>query len=112
MASRYVAEGITCVIDDAIFPLWDEVSDAGWRMALGDTPMYLIALLPSYETVAARNATRSGRRLLNPPMLRMIYDMMLPWRQRLDTAIIDTSSLSITETVSEMERLLDYLREP
>lgn len=44
-------------------------------------------------------------------MLRTIYDMMQPWRQRLDTANIDTWSLTIAETVGEIERLLDYLRE-
>ncbi len=111
MARRYVAEDFSCVIDDAIFPLWEEVDDSAWRNVLGDTPTYLIVLLPTYETVAERNALRSGRRLLEHPMLRTIYDMMLPWRQRLDIPIIDTTSLTIAETVSEVGRRLDYLHE-
>ncbi|HZC07223.1 MAG TPA: AAA family ATPase, partial [Ktedonobacterales bacterium] len=54
MARRYVSEGITCVIDDAVFPLWDRVDFPSWRVALGETPSYLIALLPSYEAVVER----------------------------------------------------------
>lgn len=98
MARRYVAEGITCVITDAIFPLWESVNYTGWSEALGETPHEMIVLLPSYEAVAARNARRHGRRLLAPAMLATIYEMMLPWREQQRFPVIDTSSLSIAET--------------
>ncbi len=109
MARRYVAEGITCVIDDAIFPLWEQVNYAGWSHLLAETPHTLIILLPSYATVAARNAQRHGRRLLAPDMLRTIYDMMLPWRDQRDFPIIDTSSLTIAQTAQRMLSALDDL---
>ena len=109
MARRYVAEGITCVIDDAIFPLWESANYAGWRQALGETPHALIILLPSYATVAVRNAQRHGRRLLAPDMLRTIYDMMLPWEDQRDFPVIDTSSLTIAQTAQRMRSALDDL---
>ena len=111
IARRYVSEGINCVIDDAVFPLWDRVDFPGWRLALRETPTYLIALLPSYEAVVKRNARRQGRRLLQPPLLRTIYDMMLPWREQREIPSIDTSALTIAETVDEMMLLLGHLRE-
>lgn len=110
MARRYVAAGITCVIDDAIFPLWEQVNYAGWTHALAETPHQLMILLPSYETVAARNALRQGRRLLAPDMLRTIYDMMLPWRDQTDFPVIDTSSLTVAQTAQHMQGLLDAQR--
>ncbi|HZC06509.1 MAG TPA: AAA family ATPase [Ktedonobacterales bacterium] len=111
IARRYVSEGITCVIDDAVFPLWDRIDFTSWRRVLGETPAYLIALLPSYETVVERNASRHGRRLLEPPLLRTIYDMMLPWREQRETPTIDTSSLSISETADEIARVPAHLRQ-
>lgn len=106
MARRYVAEGISCVIDDAIFPLWEQVSYAGWRRLLAETPHSLVILLPTYEAVAERNARRDGRRLLAQAMLRTIYDMMLPWRDQRDFPVIDSTSLTITDTAQQMVRLL------
>ena len=44
-------------------------------------------------------------------MLRTIYDMMQPWRERGDIPILDTSALTTAETVREVERLLVDLRE-
>jgi chloramphenicol 3-O-phosphotransferase len=108
MARRYVAEGITCVITDAIFPLWESVNYAGWSQALGETPHAMIVLLPSYEAVAARNARRHGRRLLSPAMLATIYEMMLPWRDQQRFPVIDTSSLSIAETARAIADTLAF----
>jgi len=110
MARRYVAEGITCVIDDAIFPLWEQVNYAGWSQLLAETPHYLIVLLPSFATVAARNVQRHGRRLLPPDLLRTIYDMMLPWRDQQAIPVLASSSLTIAQTAQRMQRVLDDLR--
>lgn len=110
MARRYVAEGISCVIDDAIFPLWEQVNYVGWSHLLAETPHYLVILLPDYATVATRNAQRHGRRLLAPDLLRTIYEMMLPWRDQQDFPVIDTSSLTIAQTAQRMRNALDTLR--
>ncbi|HEX8981848.1 MAG TPA: AAA family ATPase [Ktedonobacterales bacterium] len=112
MARRYVREGVTCLIDDAIFPAWDRVNMEGWRTALGDIPHRLIALLPHFEAVSARNAQRTGSRLLAPDMLRTIYDMMEPWRDQSSVPVIDTTSLSIEETAQAIQRTLDRLPPP
>ncbi len=112
MARRYVREGMTCVIDDAIFPAWDRVNVEGWRTALGDVPHNLIALLPRFEAVSARNAQRSGSRLLATDMLRTIYDMMEPWRDQSDVTMTDTTRLSIEETAQAIQRMLDRLQQP
>jgi chloramphenicol 3-O-phosphotransferase len=109
MARRYVAEGITCVIDDAIFPLWERVNYAGWSQLLAETPHTMIVLLPSYATIAERNARRHGLRLLAPDMLRTIYDMMLPWREQHDFPVIDTSQLTIAATVLEIQQVVAHL---
>ncbi len=112
MARRYVREGITCVIDDAIFPAWNRVNFDGWRTALGDVPRMLIALAPLFEEVAARNAQRTGSRLLALDMLRTIYDMMEPWRDQSDVPLIDTTHLSVEETAQAIQRTLDRLQPP
>lgn len=110
MARRYVSAGMTCVIDDAIFPTWDRVNQEGWRQALGDVPYTLIALMPNFQAVSARNANRSGSRLLAPEMLRTIYDMMAPWRDQSDVPVLDTTHLSAEETAQAIQRALDDLR--
>ncbi len=110
MARRYVAEGITCVIDDAIFPRWESANYAGWENLLAETPHCLIVLLPSYDAITARNARRAGRRLLAPEMLRTIYDMMFPWGEQQDAPIINTTSLTIAQTAQEIERVIAQLR--
>lgn len=109
MARRYVAEGITCVIDDAIFPAWEAVNYAGWRRLLGATPHRLVILLPDFETILERNARRSGRRLLAPELLRVIYDMMAPWREQQVYPIIDSSALTVTQTAQRIQGIQDSL---
>jgi chloramphenicol 3-O-phosphotransferase len=108
MARRYVAEGITCVIDDAIFPLWEASDYAGWSRLLDAAPHRLVILLPDFETTLARNVQRSGRRLLSPDLLRVIYDMMLPWREQQAYPVLDTSTLTIAQTAQRIQDALDH----
>lgn len=110
MARRYIGEGILCVVDDAIFPLWDRVNYEGWRQALGDVPHVLIALMPSFAAVEVRNAQRSGNRLLAPDMLHTIYSMMEPWRDQSEVPVLDTSTLTIEGTAQAIQHTLDRLR--
>lgn len=110
MARRYVAAGITCAIDDAIFPRWDMVNFEGWRQLLLATPLYLLVLAPTLAAVAERNARRHGRRLLAPEMLHTIYDMMEPWREQRQWPVIDTSSLSVAETALAIQQAVEDMR--
>lgn len=110
MARRYVAAGVTTVIDDAIFPLWESCDYAGWDAALGDTPHYLVTLLPDEASIIARNAQRHGRRLLTTDLLHVIYAMMEPWRDQQRFPVLDTSALSIAETALAIQRAVDILR--
>lgn len=110
MARRYVSAGITCVIDDAIFPAWERVDYAGWAQELGDTPHELIVLMPSFEVVAERNARRSGRRLLSSDLLRTIYDMMRPWLEQHRFAVIADSTNSVEGTALAIQRAVESKR--
>lgn len=110
MARRFVGEGIACVIDDAIFPLWEGVDYTGWRRLLADVPHMLVVLLPRYEVVVARNNRRQGRRLLAPALLRTIYDMMMPWAEQSEFPVIDNSALSLAETAQAIQRQVERLR--
>jgi chloramphenicol 3-O-phosphotransferase len=96
-ARLYVKSGFKVVIDDAVFPEWEEADLARWLDALHTLDPRLVVLLPRFEVVYARNAQRSGRRLLEPGLLRTIYDMMLPWHHA-DVSIIDNSDLSVEAT--------------
>ena len=103
LAINYINAGFLCVIDDAIFPEWEEVNYAGWQELLAGAPHYLIVLFPDFEYLVQRNRQRSGNRLLSEAMLRVIYDLMLPWRDQDAVPVIDNSKLSIDETVEALE---------
>lgn len=111
MARRYVAAGISCVIDDAIFPAWGAVNYDGWRRLLLGVPHYLIVLLPSFAAVEEHNEGRHGRRLLASEMLHTIYDMMRPWREQRRWPVIDSATLSVTETALAIQQALETMRE-
>lgn len=110
MARRYVAAGFNCVIDDAVFPLWDAAGYEGWQAALGETPHVVVVLLPTYEVIARRNANRHGRRLLDPAMLRTIYNMMALWRRQQRFPVIDNSAQTVAETVRAIEHAIGRMR--
>jgi chloramphenicol 3-O-phosphotransferase len=109
LALNYVNAGFLCIIDDAIFPQWAEVSYQGWHELLREVPHYLVVLLPKFEYLVERNQSRSGHRLLSEAMLRTIYDMMLPWHDQHAFPIIDNSELSIEETVASLQSEVDKL---
>jgi AAA domain len=109
IARRYVASGIGCAIDDAIFPEWPAVGYDGWHRALADVPHALVVLLPRLDAARRRSeAGHEGHRRLRPETVQMIYDDMLPWRNSdLPIAIIDNSDLSVADTVAELDRALE-----
>lgn len=108
LARRYLEHGVTCVIDDAIFPAWQAVGYEGWARDLGDLPHALVVLLPSWEAVLERHRERGVASRLPEPMLRTIYDDMLPWRDR-DVPVIDTTALTVPDTIQALDAALDLL---
>ena len=106
LSRLYTARGYGCVIDDVIFPRWPPASYALWRQALGETRHRLVVLLPSLDAILARNQDRSGQRRLQERTLRIIYERMAPWRDVADVTILDTTALSVEETVNWLDALL------
>lgn len=100
---EYAAAGYVCVIDDAVFPDWPEVSVDGWQRELGDLSLCLVALMPSPDVLAERNTSRSGHRRLTPETLKIIHGQMEGWRPR-GVPIIDNTDLSVDETVAPWTR--------
>jgi chloramphenicol 3-O-phosphotransferase len=106
VARIYVNAGFRCVIDDAIFPEWDRVNMDGWQRELEGLNYRLVVLMPSLESALQRNAECNGDRRLSDELVRVIYDMMLPW-QTSATLLIDNTSLTAQETAKRLAALLD-----
>jgi chloramphenicol 3-O-phosphotransferase len=100
-ARLYAAAGFKVVIDDAIFPEWPEANLARWHKVLQGLAYRLVVLLPRLDVVQARNTQRSGVRLLDSGLVKTIYDMMLPWRDR-HVLVIDNSDLSLEQTARQI----------
>jgi chloramphenicol 3-O-phosphotransferase len=96
-ARLYAKAGFKVVIDDAVFPEWDEADLSRWERVLHGLPYRLVALMPRLEVAQARNAERHGVRLLEAGLVTTIYEMMLPWRDT-GVTVIDNSDLSVEET--------------
>ena len=104
MARQYVESGYRCAIDDAVFPDWPEVGYGKWQTALAPVQPRLLVLLPSLDRALERNRARSGSSRLKESTVRMIYDMMIEWRDHPDAVVIDNSDLTIEETVAALDR--------
>jgi len=106
LARLYRSRGYGCVIDDVIFPVWPPAAYEHWQRALDDLPHRLVVLLPRFEVLVERNAARAGHRRLQERTLRQIYERMLPWRDMPEVPVIDTSDLTVAESVDRLARVL------
>jgi len=107
VATKFVESGISCVIDDAVFPNWDPVGLEQWKHAFEPIGIDLVVLLPQWGVISDRNAARNETDRIPQEMLRKIYDDMAGWRDRPDVPVVDNSNLSIAETVDEIARLFE-----
>lgn len=105
LGRRYLELGYSCIIDDAIFPTWPDAGYQKWRDSLGDTPHQLIVLMPSLETVQARNNHPSRIRPLPSTQIERIHSMMQLWKEQ-QVLLIDNSNLSPEETSHQIQQLL------
>ena len=106
VATRYLNTGYQVVVGDALFPDWEAVGLGPWRRVMAPMEVDLVALMPDWEVVFARDKGRAASQQIPDEMLRTIYDDMAGWRERSDVAVIDNSAMSVGETVAEIERLV------
>jgi hypothetical protein len=105
-ATNYLNSGFQVVIDDAVFPNWDQVSLEGWNQALPDATIDLIVLMPEWSTVVERNSGRGEGDFVLEDVLKIIYDDMSGWRDKPEVHVVDNSDLTIEQTAHEIDRLL------
>ncbi len=98
---NYLANGISCIIDDAVFPDRPAIGLGGWKRHIGPG-MIPVVLLPGLDRVLTRNAERSGNRRLSDDEVARIHGRMAGWRTS-GLPIIDNSNLSVPETAAALD---------
>ena len=103
-ARNHLANGISCIIDDAVFPDWPAIGIGGWQRHVGPG-LLTVVLLPGLDVVLARNAGRSGRRRLSDEMVALIHGRMAGWYGS-GLPIIDNSRLDVPATAAALDQVL------
>ncbi|MFJ2863823.1 AAA family ATPase [Kitasatospora sp. NPDC087314] len=101
---NYLANGISCIIDDAVFPDRPAIGLGGWKRHIGPG-MIPVVLLPSLDSVLRRNARRGGTRRLGDEEVARIHGRMAGWYNS-GLPIIDNSSLDVAGTAAELDRVI------
>ncbi|WHM39683.1 Pro-rich N-terminal domain-containing protein [Streptomyces sp. BPTC-684] len=100
-ARNFLANGISCILDDAVFPDRPVVGLGGWKRHVGPG-LLPVVLLPGLDVVLERNAERSGNRRLSDEEVAGIHGRMAGWYGS-GLPIIDNSPYDVPTTA----RLLD-----
>lgn len=100
-ARNFLANGISCILDDAVFPDRPAVGLGGWKRHVGPG-LLPVVLLPGLEVVLERNAQRAGNRRLSDEEVAAIHGRMAGWYGS-GLPIIDNSALDVDSTA----RLID-----
>ncbi|MEE1939035.1 AAA family ATPase [Streptomyces sp. TRM 70361] len=100
-ARNFLANGISCILDDAVFPDRPVVGLGGWKRHVGPG-LIPVVLLPGLEVVLERNAERAGNRRLSDEEVAHIHGRMAGWYGS-GLPIIDNSRQDVATTA----RLLD-----
>ncbi|MBT2481272.1 AAA family ATPase [Streptomyces sp. ISL-94] len=103
-ARNYLANGISCILDDAVFPDRPVVGLGGWKRHVGPT-LLPVVLLPGLEIVLERNAARSGNRRLSDEEVARIHGRMAGWYGS-GLPIIDNSHLDVEGTARALDETL------
>lgn len=103
-ARNFLANGISCIIDDAVFPDWPVVGLGGWKRHVGPG-LLPVVLLPGLEVVLARNAQRSGNRRLSDEEVASIHGRMAGWYGS-GLAIIDNSQLDVGAAADALDQVV------
>ncbi|MEU3507165.1 AAA family ATPase [Streptomyces longwoodensis] len=103
-ARNFLANGISCILDDAIFPDRPAVGLGGWKRHVGPG-LLPVVLLPGLEVVLERNAERSGNRRLTDEEVARIHGRMAGWYGS-GLPIIDNSQLDVPTTAQVLDDIL------
>ncbi|WP_371672748.1 ATP-binding protein [Streptomyces sp. NBC_00289] len=103
-ARNFLANGISCILDDAVFPDRPVVGLGGWKRHVGPG-LLPVVLLPGLEIVLERNAERSGNRRLADEEVAQIHGRMAGWYGS-GLPIIDNSQLDVPQTARVLDDVL------
>ncbi|MEU1703700.1 Pro-rich N-terminal domain-containing protein [Streptomyces pseudogriseolus] len=103
-ARNFLANGISCILDDAVFPDRPVVGLGGWKRHVGPG-LLPVVLLPGLDVVLERNAERSGNRRLSDEEVARIHGRMAGWYGS-GLPIIDNSQLDVPETARILDDVL------
>ncbi|WP_405862131.1 ATP-binding protein [Streptomyces sp. NBC_00090] len=103
-ARNYLANGISCIVDDAVFPDRPVVGLGGWKRHVGPG-LLPVVLLPGLEIVLERNAERSGNRRLSDEEVAAIHGRMAGWYGS-GLPIIDNSTYDVETTARVLDDVL------
>ncbi|MFE6688922.1 Pro-rich N-terminal domain-containing protein [Streptomyces sp. NPDC057743] len=103
-ARNFLANGISCILDDAVFPDRPVVGLGGWKRHVGPG-LLPIVLLPGLEVVLERNARRSGNRRLTDEEVARIHGRMAGWYGS-GLPIIDNSQHDVATTVRALDEVV------
>ncbi|WP_413756337.1 Pro-rich N-terminal domain-containing protein [Streptomyces sp. MMBL 11-3] len=103
-ARNFLANNISCILDDAVFPDRPVVGLGGWKRHVGPG-LLPVVLLPGLEIVLERNAKRSGNRRLTDEEVARIHGRMAGWYGS-GLPIIDNSQLDVPQTAQVLNDVL------
>ncbi|MER5889064.1 Pro-rich N-terminal domain-containing protein [Streptomyces sp. NPDC001941] len=103
-ARNFLANGISCILDDAVFPDRPVVGLGGWKRHVGPG-LLPVVLLPGLDVVLERNAERSGNRRLSDEEVAGIHGRMAGWYGS-GLPIIDNSKLDVEATARVLDEVL------
>ncbi|WP_376772881.1 AAA family ATPase [Streptomyces himalayensis] len=103
-ARNFLANGISCILDDAVFPDRPVVGLGGWQRHVGPG-LLPVVLLPGLDVVLERNAERSGNRRLTDEEVARIHGRMAGWYGS-GLPIIDNSQLDVPATARVLDDVL------
>nr|WP_107416946.1 AAA family ATPase [Actinacidiphila alni] len=103
-ARNFLANGVSCIIDDAVFPDRPAVGLGGWKRHVGPG-LLPVVLLPGLDIVLTRNAERSGNRRLSDEEVARIHGRMAGWYGS-GLPIIDNSQLDVPAAAAALDRVV------
>ncbi|MFI9244282.1 Pro-rich N-terminal domain-containing protein [Streptomyces sp. NPDC053086] len=103
-ARNFLANGISCILDDAVFPDRPVVGLGGWKRHVGPG-LLPVVLLPGLDIVLERNAERTGNRRLSDEEVARIHGRMAGWYGS-GLPIIDNSQLDVPATAHVLDEVL------
>ncbi|WP_247746306.1 AAA family ATPase, partial [Streptomyces oryzae] len=103
-ARNFLANGISCILDDAVFPDWPVIGLGGWKRHVGPG-LIPVVLLPGLDIVLERNAERSGNRRLADEEVAHIHGRMAGWYSS-GLPIIDNSRQDVASTAQMLDNVV------